>query len=215
MSYIGVITGDIINSTEILRLGHREKLLDVLKNTVKEINSMSQHYDITIEIYRGDSFQIIVKYPNVALEVALIIRSALIANSKGGILWDARIGIGIGAGEFLVDSIVESDGEAFHKSGQAFDSLDKNNRMAIYTPNDDFTNELAVSTAFADDIITNWTETQAAVIYPSMLKSSTQKDLAEIIGKSPQAISKLLSTSRLSLISNYEKRFRYKIETIL
>ncbi|MDR0865279.1 MAG: SatD family protein [Candidatus Symbiothrix sp.] len=212
MSCIGVITGDIVNSTEILKSGNREKLLEVLKNTVKEINSTNQTHDIKMEIYRGDSFQIVVKYPVIALKVAIIIRVALIANSEGGSRWDARLGIGIGEGEFIVDSIAESDGEAFHKSGQAFDTLDRSSRMAVYTPDDDFSNELSVSTAFADDIITNWTETQAAVIYPFMLKSPTQKDLAEMVGKSPQVVSKLLSASKLLLISNYEKRYQYKLD---
>jgi hypothetical protein len=210
MGYIGIITGDIVNSTEILKSGHREELLDVLKNTVSEINSACQSDDIKMEIYRGDGFQIIVKNFSETLKIALIIRTALIANSKDNIRWDARIGIGIGEGEYITTSVAESDGEAFHKSGQAFDSL-KNSRIAIQTPDSDFNNELFVSTAFADDIITNWTKTQAKIIYLYLIKSLIQKDLAEITGKSPQVISKLFSASKLYLILNYEKRYRYKI----
>jgi hypothetical protein len=211
MGYIGVITGDIINSTEILKSGHRDELLDVLKNTVNEINSVYQSDNIKMEIYRGDSFQIIVKNFTETLKIALIIRTALIANSKDNIRWDARIGIGIGTGEYITTSIAESDGDAFHKSGQAFDSLDKNSRITIQTPDSDFNNELSVSTGFADDIISNWTKTQAKIIYLFLIKSLIQKDLAEITGKSPQVISKLFSASKLSLILNYEKRYRYKI----
>ena len=212
MSYIGVITGDIVNSTGILKSGHREKMLGILKNTIAEFNLINQCHDIKMEIYRGDAFQIIIKKPTIAVELAIIIRTALIASSQNGIRWDARLGIGVGEGEFIADSIAESDGEAFHKSGSAFDTLDKNSRMAVVVPDNDFSDELTITTAFADDIISNWTETQAAAIYPALIKSSTQKDLAEILGKSPQAISKLLSTSKLSLILNYIRRFQYKIE---
>jgi hypothetical protein len=211
MGYIGIITGDIVNSTEILKSGHRDELLGVLKNTVNEVNSVYQSDDVKMEIYRGDSFQIVVKNFSETLKIALIMRTALIANSKDNIRWDARIGIGVGKGEYITTSIVESDGEAFHKSGQAFDSLDKNSRMVIQTPDNDFNNELSVSTAFADDIITNWTKTQAKIIYLFLINSLIQKDLAEMTGKSPQVISKLFSASKLPLVLNYEKRYRHKI----
>ena len=214
MSWIAVITGDIVNSTEILNSGHREKLLNVLHKTVEDINENKEFGKIKIEIYRGDSFQITTMNPGTILYLAIFIRAALITNTEGRILWDARLGLGVGEAEFITDTITESDGEAFRLSGQAFDSLGKNSRMMIETPNEDFNEELKVSTAFADDIICNWTIAQASVIYPFILRKKKQVELAEMLGKTPQAVNKLLITGKVHLIAAYQLRFAQKLLSI-
>ncbi|MDH6354530.1 hypothetical protein M2132_000858 [Dysgonomonas sp. PH5-45] len=211
MSWIGVITGDIVDSTRILEAGGREKLLATLKNTIADINADEKLGKVTMEIYRGDSFQCIVEYPKSSLYIAILIRASLISHSEGDIRWDARMGIGVGKGEFIAEKVTESDGEAFRLSGQAFDNLGRNHRIAILTPDEDFNKELRVSTAFADDIMSGWTATQASVIYPFWLNPLlSQKDIAEQINKSPQAVNKLLITSRFSLIFGYVNRYMSK-----
>lgn len=207
MNWIGVITGDIVNSTEILNAGQREKLLEVMHRTVEEMNQDDYCSNIRMEIYRGDSFQIIVEKAYDAMDVAIAIRAAIIANSSTDMRWDARIGIGIGKGEFITDKVTESDGEAFHLSGKAFDSLERNSRMAILTPNEDFNQELMVSSAFADDIISNWTPIQAKTFFLSLTKQLNQKEIAKIENKSPQAISKIYIAGKIGLISQFIVRF--------
>lgn len=214
MNWIGVITGDIVNSTEILNSGHREKLLEILHKTVDDINKAKLFgiSKINIDIYRGDSFQIML--PNntaTILRLAILTRTALIANSTNSLRWDARIGIGVGKGEFIGDTISESDGEAFRLSGKAFDGLKSNKRLAILTPCDDFNEELEVSSAFADNIISNWTSAQAEVIYLHFLSGMPQKDIAQIVNKTPQAVSKLLSTANFDLILKYTMRYTNRI----
>lgn len=214
MGWIGVITGDIVDSTEILSSGNRDRLLDILHSTISNVNTLAIA-NARIEIYRGDSFQIITDNAKATVWTAIALRSALTANSGANLRWDARMGLGIGKGEFITDSVVESDGEAFRLSGQAFDMLDKNSRMCIITPDDDFNDELSVSTNFADDIVSGWTQAQASVVYPLMMAEHTsQKDLAEIIGKTQQTISKLLLNAKAGNIIKYANRFRRKVSDL-
>lgn len=216
MSWIGVITGDIVNSTEILNSGHREKLLEVLHTTVDEIGRNILREDLKMELFRGDSFQILIDNIYFAVDIAVMIRARLIASSLDNIRWDARIGVGIGEREFMSGSVNESDGEAFRNSGKAFDSLKSNNRLAVLTPDEDFNEELEVSTTFADNIISDWTITQAKTIHPFLLRiGATQKEIAKETGASPQVISKRLISSKVSLVSKYTERYAHKMNKLI
>lgn len=217
MKWIGVITGDIVGSSEILKAGDRDKLLKVMRDTVDDYNAIYKGNSISLEITRGDSFQIVSLYAFTIVQVAIFLRANLIAHSNNGIRWDARMGIGIGKGEYLVDSVAESDGEAFHLAGQAFDNLERNSRMALLTPEEDFNREFQVSTPFADDIISGWTQTQANDFYFFSIeliknKELTQNEISAKLGKSPQALNKALQSSKYTLITKYTIRFINKID---
>lgn len=207
MSWIGVITGDIVNSSKILEAGQRDKLLQIMYQTIEDLKQSFEEPHIRIDIFRGDSFQILTKEAFQSIVFAVMFRACLIANSTKEIRWDARLGIGIGEGEYLVDRVSESDGEAFHLSGKAFDNLGKGQSMSVLTPDKDFNLELKVSTAFADDIISNWTSAQANIFYQLRMNSNiTQKQLATTMDITPQAISKLRITSKEHLMEHYLMR---------
>lgn len=71
---------------------------------------------------------------------------------------------------------------------------------------DDANEELKISTAFADDIITNWTSSQSLVIYMSLAYQMTQKEIADKLGQSSQNISKLSNVAKEKLIRTYINR---------
>lgn len=106
-----VITGDIVRS-EFIGLDKRGELLKALQQVCEELQKFSP---MKMEIYRGDSFQIVMERPEVSLKVATLIRSYLISKTPQGEknIWDARISIGIGEIDYVSTSIVVSDGEAF------------------------------------------------------------------------------------------------------
>ena len=119
-----VITGDIISSTSI-PFEERKKLLEIFDKIVNDLQSLCE---LKCEIFRGDSFQILVEKAELALEVAVLIRAGLKMNTpeNSKIIWDARVAIGVGEIEFIDDKVITSDGEAFKYSGRAFDELIKN-----------------------------------------------------------------------------------------
>lgn len=204
MNIRGVITGDIINSTRI-SINRRSQLIDSIQQIATELNVLSP---LKIEFFRGDSFQLIVDKPEEALKIAVLLRAGIKCNtpSESKIIWDARIALGVGEISYTSDKIVISDGEAFHFSGWELDEIGKR-RLTIRTRWKDINDELKVSTAFADDIITGWTETQAQIIYPALLYQISQKSIAAKYKKTTQNISKLLATAKESLIRIYLERY--------
>nr|WP_320058618.1 hypothetical protein [uncultured Bacteroides sp.] len=201
----GIITGDIVHSTKI-EIENRGILLTTLKNIVTEINENIS--PIEMEIFRGDSFQIVIPDVLNALKIALLIRSGLQKNTLETMKWDARVSLGIGKVEFEANSIVQSDGEAFHNSGRQFDEMGKAEKMALRTPWEGFNNEFTVSTAFADELISSWSIVQAEAIYYWLLKNVSQRELAEMLQKSPQTINKRLLTANYGLIELYLNRYQ-------
>lgn len=204
MDIKGVITGDIISSTTI-ETKWKKFLLNTIQKVVGELKILSPS---KIEMFRGDSFQIIVDKPEAALRVAVLLRAGLRGNTPKGSKqpWDARIAVGIGEISYQSEEVVVSDGEAFHFSGWEFDELGKR-RLSIRTRWSNVNEELKVSTAFADDIISHWSVTQAEVVYLALLLQKPQKDIALKTNKTTQSISKLVSAGKENLIRIYLERY--------
>ena len=198
-----VITGDIVRSEQIA-LDKRDLLLKILHDIVEQLQKLSP---IKMEFFRGDSFQIIVERPEVSLTIVAMIRAGLKSYSptdaKG--IWDARISLGIGTTDYQRDSIVTSDGEAFKLSGRGLDAMQKN-RLAVSTRWDDVNEELDGSLAFADDLITRWSVSQAKVIYLSIGQGLLQADIANRIGTSQQNVSKTLTSAKELLLVRFLNR---------
>lgn len=89
----GVITGDLVNSTNIAAKW-RQTVVDALHVCVKESIPLTP---VKLEMYRGDSFQVVVDKPEYALAIAIALRAKLKAETPDGQkLWDARLAVGVG-----------------------------------------------------------------------------------------------------------------------
>ncbi|MFI3314667.1 MAG: SatD family protein [Rikenellaceae bacterium] len=199
MTYKAIITGDIVNSSQIVGYD-RTLILDTIKRLAGELSQLGLD---GIEMYRGDSFQMVVRSPENALLIAILTRASLRARDRR---CDARIAIGVGTVEYNSIDIVTSDGEAYRNSGREFDNL-KKRRLAISTPWTDVNEELNVSTAFADDIITNWSDAQANVIFMSLSEKITQKEIAQRLNKKSQSVSNVMNSGKESLVAMYIDRY--------
>ncbi|WP_102408613.1 hypothetical protein [Parabacteroides bouchesdurhonensis] len=204
MNIKGVITGDVINSTAI-RVDWKKQLIDSIQDVADELTILTP---LEIEFFRGDSFQLVVDKPEEALKVAILLRAGLKRKTppESKNIWDARIALGVGEISYTSDKVVISDGEAFHFSGWGLDEIGKQ-KLTIRTRWENVNEELKVSTAFADDIISDWTNSQAQVIYPTLLYQTSQKDIAIEYNKTAQNISKLLGTAKENLIRMYLERY--------
>lgn len=204
MEIKAVITGDIVASSQI-KPEYRKILLECLNTMKNELQNVSP---FRMELFRGDSFQLLVEDPTQAAKIAILLRAGLINKTpnKDNGMWDAKISLGIGAVEFLSDSIVTSDGEAFQYSGRQLDSMGKR-RLAVKTPWEDTNKELEVLTAFVDDIITGWSSKQAGMIYLILKSDTPKKEVAEFIGTSVQNVRNVLSTAKETLVRAYINRY--------
>ena len=132
-----------------------------------------------------------------SLKVALIIRACLRSNrvESSGTFLDARLALGIGTLDYESDTLSTSDGDAYRRSGRLLDSMDRS-RLEISTPWSDVNDELKLSTAFADDIISGWTRSQSRIVM-----------IAAELGVSRQTVDKSLRLSKEELINAYLARF--------
>ena len=172
---------------------------------VEDLKSIST---LQLEIFRGDSFQMVVDNPAEALKVAILLRAGLMSKTPENYRkpWDARLSLGVGDISYQADKVVVSDGEAFQISGHEFDEIGKR-RLIVKTRWDTINAELKVSTAFADDIISGWSFSQAQAIYLTLLYQKTRKEIAVQLNKTAQNISKLLGVAKEELICNYLERY--------
>ncbi len=205
----GVITGDIIKSRKI-NSSARITTLKIIENLKDELSHLGL---AKIELYRGDGFQILVNNPINVLRIAILLRAKLIGYTKEmvGLKSDARVGIGIGTINYEDENIMLSDGEAFLNSGQQLDFLDKNSQMAINTSWDEVNKEFNISTKFADDVISGWSDKQARIAYLLLSQNLTQKEVAEKLDSTTQNVNKLAIAAKESLIKLYIERFEQKI----
>ena len=182
----------------------------------KIVDELSVIEPLKIEFFRGDSFQMIIENPENALRVAVLLRTGLKSYTpkESKKPWDARLSLGVGTISYHADNIILSDGEAFQYSGRELDEMGKR-RLFVKTRWKDVNEELQVSTAFADEIISSWSVSQSQASYQALLYNTSQKEIAQKFQKSAQNISKLLNAAKTDLIHNYLERYHHLISNLI
>ncbi len=174
-----VITGDVVGSSK-LPPDERKKLLSVLKRSALSAQKASGNaVPEDIVIYRGDSWQLLVTDPSLAVRVGLLLRAAFKAGwGKGKI--DTRFAIGVGTIDFIPSgSISGGDGEAFRRSGSALERMKKNNRMYISLSDDTMERTVNVILYLIDTLAIRWTGKQAQAVMGG-LQGLTQEKIAKL-----------------------------------
>ncbi|NOT73379.1 MAG: hypothetical protein HOP08_00525 [Cyclobacteriaceae bacterium] len=224
MKLFAVINGDIIGSTKLTEVSRRNYI-----KSIKKLSSqlLKQQKILGIkgqfEIYRGDSFQGVTSKPEKALRILLLLRSysrmISISDTRSRPttlpfardITDIRVSVGIGEINKLGTNLMESDGDAFHKSGRLIDSMKKSGlNLAIDTPWPEINEEFAVSWGLLDSIVSKWSSHQAEVVYYS-LQGNSQVDIASKVKASPPAINQRLKSASWHTI---EKMLNYIEKTL-
>jgi len=187
-----VITGDLVKSSTF-----KEKRKDALRTLDEIFNTLKSKLPKDIDtfisdIFRGDSFQIVVSDAEYALSIAIFIRAQLIRRSTAGIAINTRISIGIGSIEYLnQEKITESDDEAFRLSERSLDEIPNYRRLIITSSSEEQNQTLEVLSAFIDAITSRWTSEQAEAI-SHWIFGETQTALAKRIGVTQSAVQQRL-----------------------
>ena len=207
MSIVAVITGDIVHSSKMDRK-QRDYLLSQLKIIFRDLEKHSQAADI----YRGDSFQMLLPRAEEALLVAMILRAGLRKLTKRDEnqtdYIDARISVGVGEVSYTGQSLGTSDGAAFRLSGRGLDEMKRRERLKVSTLWPKINEEMEVSCALSEAIVSRWTHAQASIIYSYLRSQKTQQELAKEFGITQGAVSQRLSESgNIDAINKFLKRF--------
>jgi hypothetical protein len=200
MAIQAVLTGDIVNSTG-LAPATEKKLLAILRQVLKPYR---------FEFYRGDSFQAYIQEAGLALQTALLCRTAAIGivQAEGIASSDVRVSIGIGKTKTPAKTLGTAKGEAFVLSGRAFDSmLRKDTRLSITTANDLAAEGLQVMADYINAVFKDMTNKQAIVIF-GLLKGQTQQAVAAKLKKSASTISQHAGAGRWPEIEKLLQQYK-------
>ncbi|CAN5380654.1 SatD family protein [soil metagenome] len=209
-----VITGDIVKSSQ-LNIHKKKILLSSLKKLFHSINKEGK-MAAPFQIYRGDSFQGVLKNPLDALQVGILLKTGLKTSFETSLKnsWDARIAIGIGEIDFLQKKGSEGDGPAFRRSGPVLDEMKGETRLLIRTPWPTVDLEFEVATAFLDVIISKWSSSQAEVI-SEQINGFTQQEIAQKINISQAAVNYRLKNAGWNALNKFLKRYELVINSAI
>lgn len=189
-----VLTGDIIKSTALSQNDLEGVRAGVL-NAVDEVKGWKRGLvKGKAEFFRGDTWQLLLTNPAIALRVGVFLRASLLAAGKA----DSRIAVGLGKVEKVSPSRVSlSTGEAFILSGHGLDRMTQYSRMTISVPKSAgaMSEWLPVVGHLCDALIGRWTERQAQIVCIAVNpREPKQEDIAEMLAPpiSRQAVTKAL-----------------------
>jgi hypothetical protein len=199
---IAILTGDIINSRSI---HSPDQWLKILKEALKKWAKEPQGW----EVYRGDSFQLEINDPAMALQAALYIKASLKTLKK----LDVRIAIGLGTKSYEAATISESNGEAFVRSGQKLETLKKEKQnLAIQTGTESLDEELNLYFKLALIAMDNWTPASAEFVKAYLDHEGWgQKELGDFLGISQSSVSERYSRAYLAEVMELNTFFIKKI----
>jgi len=199
-----VLTGDIVNSSQLQPATEKQ-----LWNTLDKL------FDpFLYDYYRGDSFQVYIDAPRMALSIALQCRAIAISfvEEQTSGAYDIRIGIGIGTVDHPVKKLSNAKGEAFLLSGRSLDEISKTNtRLTIATSNELANAGLKILADYVNSIFDQISSRQAQVI-SRLLAGDTQQKIAEELGKSKSTIHQLTVSGRWAEIKQQLLQFENLIK---
>lgn len=199
-----ILTGDIINSRKL----PSQIWMGELKKIFQKFGESPNDW----EIYRGDEFQLEIKNPADALSGALLIKVFL-----KSIRLDARISLGFGDKNYDAEKITESNGDAFIRSGELFETLKKQKvNLAISSGNTNFDEEINLMLRLSLSFMDNWLQQSAEFIFTAMENpNASQEEIGAKLGINQAAVSRRQKRSNYDLVKDMDTYYRKKIKTML
>lgn len=217
---VAVLTADLVESSlyeeEVL-----EKVLNALKAEFTHIRDNYGEDNVRLKIYRGDSFQGVLKKPEEALIIALRIKAAVNRihlkktkkNKAYSKIADFKIAIGIGTQNIEREAISESNGQAFQFSGRTLDEMKTENRKTrLKTELEEVNAEFNTSFFLMDTITDKWSTASAEVVY-YLLSGLKEREIATEINISQSAVNQRKKAAGWEAISELLTRYRNVITT--
>lgn len=207
-----VITGDLVGFKKFSP-NQRALLSGVINHTYQQVQEYFQGSVIPkIDVFRGDSWQFIIKKPELSLRIVLFFRALMISQTRFPSI-DTRTSIGIGNVDYLPSkNIPTGDGEAFRQSGYGLDTMPRNLRMRIESTSPIGTFDITtinILLQLIDAIVKDWTSRQAYVVCGAILGLNQAKIASTWLkGEiSQQAVAQHLERAKWTAISDAINHF--------
>ncbi|MCK5795001.1 MAG: hypothetical protein KAH12_09850 [Anaerolineales bacterium] len=215
-----VLTGDIVESSQ-LNGGQGypiSNIIDKINSRVFSYFRSSIYQDI--DVFRGDSWQMVVMDASQSLRIALLLR-ALLRSEKSIEPTDTRVSIGFGRIDYLPEKDISSgNGEAFRLSGSGLDQCRKSQQMILSFPlanRSSLTEGLNILIKFIDFQTQRWTAKQSDAIAGALVGLTQREIASEWIQKgiTQQAVSQHLDNAGWNTINSSIRYFEAILPEIL
>jgi hypothetical protein len=186
-NWVAVLTGDVVASSE-LDPERRARLPELLRQAGDSVKyQLEDAIPYPVDVFRGDSWQLVMFQPEKALRAALHLRALLLTAIEDEPL-STRVTIGIGSVDFIpADRVSSGDGQAFRLSGNALERLGRSQRMTVAMPDeaDAYVGVgLQVICGLIDELVKRWTARQAQAVLGAM-RGLTQQAIGAQWSPSP------------------------------
>lgn len=200
---IVILTADIINSRKL----PSKKWMDDLKAFLNTFGKSPNDW----EIYRGDEFQMEIKNPEDALLVAIQIKAFF-----KSINLDIRISLGFGDKTYKTRKITESNGSAFIRSGETFETLKKLKlNLAIHSGVETFDEELNLMLKLSLSFMDNWLQQSSELVLVTIQNPTlSQEEIGLKLGINQAAVSRRRKRANYELVKEFDLYFRKKIKIL-
>ena len=200
---IAVITADIINSDQY----STAIWMELLKTSLKRWGESPADW----EIYRGDELQLRTS-PEHALSIAIELK-ARIKTIKG---LDIRIAIGLGEEDFRANTVSESNGTAYRRSGRMLEFLkSQKKKMGMDLGISAYNRTFNLLIDLASDFMDNWSSVSAEIVAASLSqKGNTQTEMAHLLQINQSAVSQRQKRARLYLIKDLLNYYHQTLKNI-
>lgn len=195
-----VLTGDIVASQQ-LKATELARVRAVIQDASEHISLWSVDLlPYPTEFSRGDAWQLLLRDPAMALRASLWIRSALLSCCDV----DTRIAIGLGEASTLAETLSQSSGSAFVRSGQMLDTMSRERLAIVLPPSSEIASWVALTARLCDTLVGSWTQRQAELVHAVLPpQSPTQTVIAAKLSPpvSKQAVGKGLRAAHWGALS--------------
>ena len=200
---IVILTADIIKSRKL----SSKKWIDELKVLLLTFGKTPNDW----EIYRGDEFQMEIKNPEEALLIAFQIKAFF-----KSINLDVRMSLGFGDKTYKTRKITESNGTAFVRSGETFETLKKQKlNLVLNSDNPTFNEELNLMLKLSLSFMDNWLQQSAEFVLIAIQNPTlSQEEIGVKLGINQAAVSRRQKRSNFELLMQVEHYFRKKVKTL-
>lgn len=200
---IVILTADIVNSRKL----SSKKWIDDLKALLLTFGKSPNDW----EIYRGDEFQMEIKNPEDALLIVFQIKAFF-----RSIHLDVRMSLGFGDKTYKTRKITESNGTAFIRSGESFESLKKQKlNLVLNSGNEAFDEELNLMLKLSLSFMDNWLQQSAEFVLIAIQNPTlSQEEIGLKLGINQAAVSRRQKRSNFELMMQVENYFRKKVKTL-
>ena len=200
---IVILTADIINSRKL----SSKKWMNDFKQLLNSFGKSPNDW----EIYRGDEFQLEIKNP----EDAFLIAFQLKAFFKS-INLDVRMSLGFGDKTYKTKKITESNGSAFVRSGELFETLKKQKiNLAVNSGNVDFDEEFNLIVQLSMSFMDSWLQQSAEFVLVAIQNPTlSQEEIGSMLGINQAAVSRRQKRSQYELMLQVERYFRKKVKSL-